>query len=954
MGCIDSAGRVPSALPDEQLASPLFAKLPPELRTIIFTELFGGRRLHLEFMPHPVRADKVGNRRRWRHGICEDQIATPFGRVIARQHHCLTAARRRALDVSIMFTCRRALLEGIPVLYHSNVFLIINSGSRRLPVDDIRSLQAKMPKHWPLVQSLEIKWEVAVFDRNQTTMVPHFGGRDAYEAFWDSLAEMRSLSRLRIALLMPPCPLTDSTSPALDMPSLYLGPIQRLRSLQLCEVAMPRSYLSASGQGEWEDLMSRTGKGQRRISCVADIPLPSFDPGIFDNELMKLRLYPIIDPQDPSVIREPEGNIREGTYWGTQVALTQAYSRIEQTFASLLNILGPEATLPRFRTLEEQKSLYRFSAYPTNADESLARYPPHLEHIPSDQSVSVFQIFDVAGLVETQVLLKKIIPDEEGILGRTREWLLERERAVAYGGEPYKGVSIQDVVDYNRYHRKFGTDIEGGGNIGLLRDWFGDRRFADQQFTGTNPTTITRATPAWIAEFTAAARAGKYDEWAAVLAKSDPKSFFVQDGSYFRKAVGVSDPTRVLHHKEPSSDECWTVGAVSLFQLHDDGKLHPVAICIDYRESLDKSVTIFNKRMSPRDSTSGEKEDWPWRYAKTCAQVTDWMRHELAVHLTLSHFLEEAIIVATNRSLPMDHPVYRLLYPHWYKTLSLNAAARSTLVPQVIVEIVGLSPDQCYRFINNAYDTYDFVGSYVPNDLKRRGFPNTQLGLSHLRYKNYPYAKNALSLWTSIRAYVKAMLHISFPSDTCVVADENIQQWVNEARTAAHIPSFPEIKTLDALVDAVTMCIFIASPFHTAVNYLQNFYQAFVIAKPPALCSPPPTTLEELLKYKEHDLIAALPINRQRQWLLAAQVPWLLSFKVEPDRSLFNYAASQWYIYKYKRGEDEVRVKRASERLYSDLQQMQKTFFRNSLAMDKGSIPYMVLDPGLTAVSILI
>lgn len=63
---------------------------------------------------------------------------------------------------------------------------------------------------------------------------------------------------------------------------------------------------------------------------VADVPLPSFDPGIFDNELMKLKLYPTIDPRDPSVIHEPEGNIVEGTYQGTQVALTQAYARIEQ------------------------------------------------------------------------------------------------------------------------------------------------------------------------------------------------------------------------------------------------------------------------------------------------------------------------------------------------------------------------------------------------------------------------------------------------------------------------------------------------------------------------------------------------------------------------------------------------------------------------------------------------
>ncbi|KAK3297158.1 lipoxygenase [Chaetomium fimeti] len=688
--------------------------------------------------------------------------------------------------------------------------------------------------------------------------------------------------------------------------------------------------------------------------AVEDVPLPSFDPGVFDNEIMKQKLYPSVDPQDPSSVGEPEGNIVEGTYVGTQVALTQAYSRIEQRFASLFDVLGIETTLPRHRTLQEQRGLYQFSEYPKNADGTPTQYPPHIQHVPEDQSVSVFRVFNIAGLIETKVLLQKIIPDEEGIRGRTREFLLDKARAAAFGGDPDEGVTIQDVVDYNKYHRKFGTDIDHGGNIGLLDDWFSDRRFADQQFTGTNPTTITRATPAWIADFCAAAQAGNYRRWTTALTRADPESLFVQDGGFFRRAVGVSDPAETLHHKQPGSEECWTVGAVSLFQLHENGKLHPVAICIDYRGSLDNSVTIFNNRMSPSDSTRNEKQDWPWRYAKTCAQATDWMRHELAVHLTCSHFVEEAIIIATNRSIPMDHPVYRLLYPHWYKTLSLNAAGRSTLVPQIAVDIMGISPDQAYHFLCHAYDTYDFVGSYVPNDLKLRGFPSTQKGLAHPRYRNYPYAKNVLALWTALHAYTKAMLHIAYPTDASVAADEALQQWATEVQTAGHMPTFPALTTLDSLVDATTMCIFIASPFHTAINYLQNFYQAFVAAKPPALCTAPPTTLDQLRAYRERDLVAALPINRQRQWLLAAQVPWLLSFKVEPDRSLLNYAASQWHVYRYKRDEKDMRVKEASAKLYADLKGLQKVFYRNSVAMDRGSIPYMVLDPGLTAVSILI
>lgn len=93
---------------DQQLASPIFGKLPAELRALLFTELCGGRRVHVEFMTHPTRCDKVSNRRRWRHGVCEDAVSVPFDRVIARSHLCLIPGRWRPLDISLLLTCRRA------------------------------------------------------------------------------------------------------------------------------------------------------------------------------------------------------------------------------------------------------------------------------------------------------------------------------------------------------------------------------------------------------------------------------------------------------------------------------------------------------------------------------------------------------------------------------------------------------------------------------------------------------------------------------------------------------------------------------------------------------------------------------------------------------------------------------------------------------------------------------
>ncbi len=71
--------------------------------------------------------------------------------------------------------------------------------------------------------------------------------------------------------------------------------------------------------------------------------------------------------------------------------------------------------------------------------------------------------------------------------------------------------------------------------------------------------------------------------------------------------------------------------------------------------------------------------------------------------------VEEVIIVAANRVFPVDHVVFQLLEPHWYRTLPLNAAARDTLVPKIIFELVGLGGSQPKDFIKHAFANFDFA-----------------------------------------------------------------------------------------------------------------------------------------------------------------------------------------------------------------------------------------------------
>ena len=569
--------------------------------------------------------------------------------------------------------------------------------------------------------------------------------------------------------------------------------------------------------------------------------------------------------------------------------------------------------------------------------------------------------------------------------------------------------TFAEVESNNAMLRSKKEKIWSQPNIGDRpnKDWYTDAVFAQQQFTGINPKTITLASKDWVQQFKWAAQQQKNNEMVQLMENAGKNALYIQDCSYFRKAVGIKDGAVSLMEKGGWFDagNRYTSASVSLFQLDPKGRLHPVAIVIDYKGSMDKSVTIFNRRIDA-DAKADESTDWPWRYAKTCSQSADWARHEIACHLAHTHLVEEVTIVSAHRNLPGDHLLFRLLQPHWYKTLSLNAGARETLVPHVILPLMGMSEEQGKAFVRYAFETFDFQGEYIPTDLERRGFPLNKLGdlrcncekvcgaefqgdctegcgkechqTCDPKFHNYAYARNMKLMWDTLRGYVKAFLAYGgesggFTTDKQVADDTNIENWCMEIRsdTGGRLTSFPIIKTLDDLIDAATMCIHIASPQHTAINYLQEYYLSFVVNKPPALCSPLPSTLSQLQKYQEADLIAALPVARDREWLIASHVPNLLSMRVAEEQNIVNYArsvhsAAQWNM---KHTPAEQHIAQASKDLLVAMwvlgdtydpkdkgQRLKKGVFtmHSEELDDQTHGGYMVMDPVATAVSILI
>lgn len=731
---------------------------------------------------------------------------------------------------------------------------------------------------------------------------------------------------------------------------------------------------------------------------VEKVPIPFWDTGAFFTELFNAKQLPmrleLADHHHETLLTNPEAlfrlarkntpsSLEEGTYRGTQLALTKVYQKIERSYESFMDAANFEPSMPFPLSMREKRQLWGFT------DPETDNYPPHL-NLATNKAYAEMNpgklqrsdlgqgdLFNKMRLAQMTALLPQLVP--KTFIGQTVTKALQDKAEVALGemGRPDRGQRIADVEAFNKRMRERSgglldrNDIFNLPNIGDIEDWYTDRRFAQQFFTGPNPVTIELASDFWIQHFVDNATDSESDQKMKDkiqrLSCNDRDSLYMQDYSYFRQAAGMDEKKDIKSEFEETYNTGsgkqskvgfrYGVASVCLFHLPADGQLRPLAIVLDWRGSAANSVTIYNKELS----LSEQRDDWPWRFAKTCVQSSDWLRHEVTVHLINTHFIEESTIVGAQRSFEDHHPVFQILYPHWQKTLAANAGARNSLVPNVIVDLIGFSLEEAQTFIQSEYSRFDFKASYVPNELASRGFDPAKR--NEKKYQSYAYARCIHSMWYKIRDFVEEMLSLSYASDADVASDSSIAYWCKTMQAAggagdeggAGIPTFPTITTFEELVDAVTMCIHIASPQHTAVNYLQAYFQSFVINKPPCFYRPIPASRAELDSFTEDDMVDALPMNYPREWLLASHIPYLLSAKPGDKESLIIYAASKYHLYKHKPSVKDQNIKMAAAKFYKALADSEQEFRGYGMdTWDSDDILYDVLSPSWNAVSIVI
>ena len=267
--------------------------------------------------------------------------------------------------------------------------------------------------------------------------------------------------------------------------------------------------------------------------------------------------------------------------------------------------------------------------------------------------------------------------------------------------------------------------------------------------------------------------------------------------------------------------------AVFAEPLH--GKSHIMPIAILMGQDKNNSELVMADTM----------DNYRWQMAKTTVQAADMVHHEMVSHLAHTHLVMEAFSVATQRNLKEDHPLSRLLRPHFEGTNFINSAAANRLINTdgPIDEIFANDSPPRLRSLQGlatrARLGFDFVGRRPDKELASRGVE---------RLKMFPYRDDIKVLWNAIQHWAHDYVEVYYEDDDAVKKDIQLAAWSQDLLTNGDLTNFEAPKTKELLAETLSMVMFLASAQHAAINFPQSQDMTFAPAMSGAVWSnfPPP------------------------------------------------------------------------------------------------------------------
>ncbi|XP_055741248.1 hydroperoxide isomerase ALOXE3-like [Salvelinus fontinalis] len=349
--------------------------------------------------------------------------------------------------------------------------------------------------------------------------------------------------------------------------------------------------------------------------------------------------------------------------------------------------------------------------------------------------------------------------------------------------------------------------------------WKEDDFFGSQFLNGTNPNVIQRCTtlpPNF--PVTDEMVQPSLEDGSSLETEMKKGNIFICD---YKRLEGV--PTRVVNG-EPLP----LTAALCLFYNNPEDNLTPIAIQLEQQPSQQNPIFL------PSDS------EHDWLLAKMFVRNADFIEHQNSYHLLGTHLLAEAFAMATLRSLPIMHPLHKLLISHFRYTFPVNTISREILFgpEEGLTKDTTLGLEGLKELLKRAHSEITYSSLCLPENIVARGLESIP---------KFYYREDGLKLWNVINSFVQGMVEHFYSSDSEVSRDSELQDWINEifihgflGNGKSGIPQ--RFDTVKEVIKFITMVIFTVSAQHSAVSMGQFDYCSWVPNSPIFLCKAPPTT----------------------------------------------------------------------------------------------------------------
>jgi len=276
---------------------------------------------------------------------------------------------------------------------------------------------------------------------------------------------------------------------------------------------------------------------------------------------------------------------------------------------------------------------------------------------------------------------------------------------------------------------------------------------------------------------------------------------------------------------------------VVFYLRHDQGERTLLPLAIYLRSKNQTGVKIYTPpNLKSSDDLYNTEEGRVWLLARMHAVNADANYHEMVCHLGQTHLALEPFIVALNRHLPSDHAVLKLVKPHLFGTININDLGRNTLLKtegSIFDDITSVGRNGGLALIANNYrEKWSMATAAFPHKMKAHGFEEVKNpGSDEDILPGYFYRDDGYKLWQALTTYITTSINDIYKNDADVVNDSQLQQvWRDfKQKDAANVAGdIPAWNSKQALIDFLVLAIFIGSAEHSAVNFGQLDFYAFI------------------------------------------------------------------------------------------------------------------------------